>query len=165
MAVTSHQVKGNSDVPSLQHSETIAVLSWRSSFMIFRERLLNERTTVILLSCHLGRQGLVCSKCTMSPSPICSWLGTHGVRARMPPGGFSSRLRRLNRNIYSRGVCLGATWGNPAQLREFMKRFCSPTLVSASPTEMLPISKGISHNIRCLCVDKFRPGSLLSMRV
>ena len=48
MAVTSHQVKGNSDVPSLQHSETIAVLSWFSSFMISQELLLNERPRLSL---------------------------------------------------------------------------------------------------------------------
>lgn len=161
MAVTSHQVKGNNDDPSLQHSKTITVLAWLSSFMISQEQFLNEEDkTAVLSNCHLGSQGLVCSKCTVSIFPICSWRSVRGVRARMSPGNASSRLRCLNRNTYGGDVCLG----NPAQLRRFMKRFCSPTLVSARSTEMPPIFKGISHNIRWFCVDKFRPGSLFTRR-
>lgn len=87
MAVTSHQVKGNNDDPSLQHSETITVLAWLSSFMISQEQFLNEEDkTVVLSNCHLGSQGLVCSKCTVSIFPICSWRSVRGVRARMSSG-------------------------------------------------------------------------------
>lgn len=86
MAVTSHQVKGNNDIPSLQHSETITVLAWLSSFMISQEQILNEEDkTVVLSNCHLGSQGLVCSKCTVSIFPICSRRSVRGVRARMSP--------------------------------------------------------------------------------
>lgn len=47
MAVTGHQVKDASDVPSLQHSKSIAVLSWLSSFMISQEQLWKERTRLL----------------------------------------------------------------------------------------------------------------------
>lgn len=165
MVVTSHQVKGNSDVPSLQHSETITVLSWLSS-MISQDQLLKERTRLSFYRVATWAVRVwfaVSVPWILSPS-VPGWA-CRVWEHRCHPGAASSRLRHLSGNIYSWGVCPEATWRNPAQLREFMKRFSSPTLVSANPTEMLPISKGISHNIRCLCVDKFRPGSLFSQRV
>lgn len=44
MAVIGHQVKDTSDVPSLQHSESITVLPWLSSFVFSQEQLWKERT-------------------------------------------------------------------------------------------------------------------------
>lgn len=116
--INGFQVQGNSDIPSFLHH----CAAWLSSFMMYQEWLLNERTRLTKV-----RVWFVVNAVSVFPIWPC-------LSIRDATWGNASPMLRLHLSAFSGGVYLGAACGNPSQT--FTEQSCKPTLVSASPTEI-----------------------------
>lgn len=123
MALTSSQVKGNSDAPSFHLHWAIPALLLDSS----RTTVKRGDKAVILWSCCLDSQGLLCST-----SPICSWLSKQGVRAQVPPGaaapGWDSSMETSPAELSAWEQCAETqlSWGRLEGVQPTHSGICQP---------------------------------------